>query len=167
MKKFTTRQLALNGIVAGLYAAVTLLTASFSYSNIQFRIAEALCLLVALEPSLTIGLTLGCLIANLFSTVSVLDIVVGTAATLIGCLLTAHLSKPWLLPLPTILANALLVGSMLAWVMFPRGLFWEGLLLFGAEVAAGEAAVLYLLGVPLYLFLKKSGTLEQLLHPQK
>lgn len=167
MNKITTRQIALSGIVAGLYAAVTLLTASFSYSNIQFRIAEALCPLVALEPSLTIGLTLGCLIANLFSTVSALDILVGTAATLLGCLLTARLSRTWLLPLPTILTNTLLVGSMLAWVMLPRELFWEGLLLFGTEVAAGEAAVLYLLGVPLYLFLKKSGTVEQLLRPQK
>lgn len=71
----TSRQIALNGLVAGLYAAVTILTASFAYGNIQFRIAEALCPLVALEPSLTIGLTLGCLIANLFSTVSALDII--------------------------------------------------------------------------------------------
>ena len=63
MKKLTTRQIALNGVVAGLYAAVTILTASFAYGNIQFRIADALCVLVVLEPSLTIGLTLGCLIA--------------------------------------------------------------------------------------------------------
>lgn len=167
MKKLTTRQIALSGIVAGLYAAVTLLTASFSYSNIQFRIAEALCPLVALEPSLTIGLTLGCLIANLFSTVSALDMIVGTAATLIGCLLTARLSKTWLLPLPTILANTLLVGSMLSWVMMPRELFWEGLMLFGAEVAVGEIVVLYLLGIPLYLFLKRNNTLGRLLCQQK
>ena len=63
MKNYTTRQIALNGLVAGLYAAVTILTASFAYGNIQFRFAEALCPLVAIEPSLTIGLTLGCLIA--------------------------------------------------------------------------------------------------------
>ena len=30
MKKLTTRQIALNGIVAGLYAAITILTASFA-----------------------------------------------------------------------------------------------------------------------------------------
>ena len=29
MKKLTTRQIALNGVVAGLYAAITILTASF------------------------------------------------------------------------------------------------------------------------------------------
>ena len=80
MKKLNTRQIALNGVVAGLYAAITILTASFAYGDIQFRIADAMCLLVVLEPSLTVGLTLGCVIANIFSTVSVLDIVVGSAA---------------------------------------------------------------------------------------
>lgn len=78
MKHITSRQIALNGLIAGLYAVVTILTASFAYGNIQFRLAEALCLLVALEPTLTVGLTLGCLIANLFSTVSALDIIVGS-----------------------------------------------------------------------------------------
>ena len=46
MKKLTTRQIALNGVIAGLYAAITILTASFAYGNIQFRIADALCVLV-------------------------------------------------------------------------------------------------------------------------
>ena len=50
MKKLTTRQIALNGVVAGLYAAITILTASFAYGNIQFRIADSLCVLVVLEP---------------------------------------------------------------------------------------------------------------------
>ena len=81
MKKLNTRQIALNGVVAGLYAAITILTASFAYGDIQFRIADAMCLLVVLEPSLTVGLTLGCVIANIFSTVSVLDIVVGSRTT--------------------------------------------------------------------------------------
>ncbi len=51
MKHITSRQIALNGLIAGLYAVVTILTASFAYGNIQFRLAEALCLLVALEPT--------------------------------------------------------------------------------------------------------------------
>ena len=97
MKKLNTRQIALNGVVAGLYAAITILTASFAYGDIQFRIADAMCLLVVLEPSLTVGLTLGCVIANIFSTVSVLDIVVGSAATLIGCLI-AFGGMVWLWP---------------------------------------------------------------------
>ena len=135
MKKITSRQIALNGLVAGLYAAVTILTASFAYGNIQFRIAEALCPLVALEPSLTIGLTLGCLIANLFST----------------------------LPLPTILCNMLMVGAMLSAVLMPASEFWKGLAVFGAEVGAGEAVVLYILGIPLYQFIRKTKLIDKLL----
>ena len=163
MKQLSTRQIALNGIAAGLYAAVTILTASFSYGNVQFRLAEALCVLVCFEPSLTIGLTLGCLISNLFSTVSALDIFVGTAATFIACVLTAGVRKVLLVPLPSVLTNALLVGSMLSFLYMPEAEFWKGLLLMGGSVALGEAAVLYALGVPLYLFLRKSGLIETLL----
>ena len=162
MKKLTTKQIALSGVVAGLYAAITILTASFAYGNIQFRIADAMCLLVCIEPSLTIGLTLGCLIANIFSTVSVLDIVIGTAATLLGCLLTIQVKKTWILPIPTILANAVMVGAMLAFVYTPES-FWKGFAIMGAEVAAGEIVVLYLLGVPLYLTMKKTGLIGRLL----
>ena len=163
MKKLNTRQIALNGIVAGLYAAITILTASFAYGNIQFRISEALMMLLLFEPHLTIGLTIGCLIANLFSTVSVLDIVIGTAATLLACLLTTRIKKPWLAPLPTILVNAVMVGAMLSALYMPAGEFWKGLAIFGAEVGAGEAAVLYILGVPLYRFIRKTGLMDKLL----
>ena len=166
MKHITSRQIALNGLIAGLYAVVTILTASFAYGNIQFRLAEALCLLVALEPTLTVGLTLGCLIANLFSTVSALDIIVGTAATLLACLLTRYIKNTWLLPLPTILRNMLMVGAMLSWLYMPSEQFWYGLLVFGGEVGAGEAAVLYVLGIPLYYAMKKTNFIEKLLHPK-
>ena len=166
MKHITSRQIALNGLVAGLYAVVTILTASFAYGNIQFRLAEALCLLVALEPTLTVGLTLGCLIANLFSTVSALDIIVGTAATLLACLLTRYIKNTWLLPLPTILCNMLMVGAMLSWLYMPSEQFWYGLLVFGGEVGAGEAAVLYVLGIPLYYAMKKTNFIEKLLPPK-
>lgn len=166
MKKLTTRQIALNGVIAGLYAAITILTASFAYGNIQFRIADALCVLVVLEPSLTIGLTLGCLIANIFSTVSALDIVIGTAGTLLGCLLAAKVRKDWLVPVPVILANAILVGAMLAYVLTPNALL-QGFLINGGEVLLGEAAVLYALGVPLLLFFRKTGLMDRLLNGKR
>lgn len=164
MKKLTTKQIALSGVAAGLYVGITILTSSFAYGNIQFRIADAMCLLVCLEPSLTLGLTLGCLIANFFSTVSALDIIIGTAATLLGCLLTLRLKNTWLLPLPTILSNAALVGAMLSWVYMPSALFWEGFAVMGGEVALGEAVVLYVLGVPLYVYMKRAAVLDRLLY---
>ena len=100
-------------------------------------------MLVVLEPSLTVGLTLGCLISNIFSTVSALDIVIGTAGTLLGCLLAAR--------------------AMLAYVLTPDALI-QGFFINGGEVLLGEAVVLYLLGVPLLLFFRRSGLMEKLLH---
>ena len=159
MKKLTTRQIALNGVAAGLYAAITILTASFAYGNIQFRIADALCVLVVLEPSLTVGLTLGCLISNIFSTVSALG-------TLLGCLLAARVKKDWLVPVPIMLANAVLVGAMLAYVLTPTALV-QGFFINGGEVLLGEAVVLYLLGVPLLVFFRKNGVMEKLMKEKR
>jgi hypothetical protein len=87
---------------------------------------------------------------------------VGTSATLLACLLTVRIRRAWLVPLPTILCNAIIVGAMLAWVYTPAA-FWQGFALDAAEVGAGEAAVLYVLGVPLYLYLKKSNLVSRLL----
>ena len=90
--KLSIHRLTACGIIACVYAVLTVATASFAYGPIQFRIAEAMCILPFFAPWTTWGLTLGCLLANLFSPVSALDIVVGTAATLIACLLTFFFS---------------------------------------------------------------------------
>lgn len=150
-----TKKLAFGGILAAVYAVVTVLTASFAYGPVQFRIAEALCMLCYFTPSAVWGLTVGCFVSNLFSPMPI-DLVVGTAATLIGCLLARRCRRhPALIPVPVILSNAILVGLELAWVYTPEA-FLPGFLLSAVEVAAGETAVLYVLGLPLLLFLRRS-----------
>lgn len=154
--------LALNGVLAALYAVITLATASFAYGPIQFRVADALCVLPFFAPSTSLGLFLGCLIANLFSPVSTLDIVIGSAATLIGCLIAGRMKHKWLCPLPTILANTVMVGAMLACVYTPDALL-AGFLTMGAQVAAGEIAVMAALGLPLIAWLSKTNAVAKLL----
>ena len=161
MKKISIHQLTFCGILAAVYAALTIATAPFAYGGVQFRISEALCILPFFAPWTTYGLVLGCLIANLFSTVSALDIVIGTCATLIGCLLTAKVRNKWLVPLPTILANAVLVGAMLALVVTPEAPV-QGFVVFALQVGAGELAVLYILGMPLLLVMQKKRLDERL-----
>ena len=117
MKKLTTRDLAFCGVIAALYAVITLAIAPFAYGPIQFRISEALCVLPFFVPVTSLGLFVGCLVANLFSTVTTLDIVIGSAATLLGCLWTAKLRTKWLTPLPTTIVNGVMVGAMLAAVL--------------------------------------------------
>lgn len=90
---FSVKMITLNAIVAALYAVLTIVSGPLSYSYMQFRISEFLNLLVFFNPSYTLGLTLGCLLANLFSTAGMFDIIFGTLATFISCLLVIGFSK--------------------------------------------------------------------------
>lgn len=154
MKKINLHQLTFCGILAAVYAALTIAFADFAYGPIQFRLSEALCILPFFAPWTSYGLTMGCLLANLFSPVTALDIVVGTAATLLACLMTSKIRCKWLAPLPTVLCNGVIIGAMLASVLTEMS-WWKGFAVYGAQVALGELAVMYLLGLPLLLIMKK------------
>ena len=155
-KKLTTRQLAFCGLLAAVDCAVTIATAPLSYGYAQFRISEALCILPFFAPYTTLGLFAGCVLANIFSTVTALDIVVGSAATLIACLLTARSRRLGLALLPPVACNGLLVGAMLAAVLSPHA-FWQAFALMGLQVAFGELAVMLILGLPLALLIRRRG----------
>ena len=57
-------------------------------------------------------------------------------------------------------ANGVVIGAVLAW-SFARDAFWQSFLLFGAEVALGEAGVLFLLGMPLISLIPRIFHLER------
>jgi len=63
----TTRRITRNGIVAALYAAITLAIAPFGFGPVQFRISESLKVLVLFDPWLVVGIGVGTFIANWFS----------------------------------------------------------------------------------------------------
>ena len=63
----TTKQLALAGLVAALYAALTLALAPISYGPVQFRLAEALKPLALFDPCFILAFAVGNLASNLFS----------------------------------------------------------------------------------------------------
>jgi len=154
MKRISVKKMTIWAMAAALYAAITLLTASFAFGPVQFRIAEALTVLCCFAPHMTVAMTLGCFAANLFSAVSALDAVVGTGATLLACLWMSRCRRPVFAVLPNVVLNGVLVGAMLAWVYTPTA-FWQGFLLNGLQVAAGELTVMVLLGLPLYAFLRR------------
>ena len=115
--KLHTRQLTCAAIVGAAYAVLSIFGSVFgiTYGPIQCRFSEALCVLPFLMPETAWGLGVGCLIANLLSPYGILDIVVGSAATLLAALLTARCKKKWLAPLPPVAANMVLVGLVLAY----------------------------------------------------
>lgn len=88
--RFSTHQLALAGIIAGIYAGLTLLLPIPQYLGVQFRIAEAMTVLPFLCPAAIPGLTIGCFLANLLGSPMVMDWVFGTVATLLAALWTSR-----------------------------------------------------------------------------
>lgn len=110
--KITVKQLVRGAVIAALYAGITIFTEAISFGPVQFRVSEALTLLPFLMPEAVWGLTLGCLIANLFGG-TVLDIIFGTLATFLAALITKKIKKLWLTPLPVILCNGIIVGAVI------------------------------------------------------
>lgn len=146
MRKFTTRDLSLAAIIAAVYAVLTLILPIPAFTGIQVRLSEALTVLPFLFPATAPGLVIGCFIANLFSPYA-LDVVFGTAATLIACIMTQHMPNRYLAPLPPVICNAVIVGAEIAW--FETGFasaFWPAYAFNAFTVGFGELLACYILG---------------------
>ena len=146
-----TKNLCLSALIAALYAALAF--QPISYGAVQFRISEALTLLPVLFPQAVPGLTLGCLISNLFNPMgaTVYDVVFGTLATLIAAVLTWRMrASIWVRALPPVLCNAVIVGLVLTYA-YGIDMLWMNML----TVGLGEAVVCYVLGVPMIKLLSR------------
>lgn len=149
------RYITLSATIAALYVVLTLISAAFGLSSgaIQLRISEALCVLVALTPAAIPGLTIGCLISNLIASANILDIVFGTLATFLGALGGYYLrKKKWLITLPTLLSNVIIVPLV---IVYGFGVKDMALPLVALTVGIGEFLSATVLGTGLLLILQK------------
>ena len=129
--------------IAAIYVVLTVVFAPISFGPVQLRIAEALTILPLFTPAAIPGLFLGCVLANLIGGAIVWDVVFGSLATLIGAVLGYRLrSNRWLVPLPAVLSNALIVPPVLR---FGYGVDLP-LPLMALYIALGEIAGCYILG---------------------
>lgn len=152
-----TRFLAQAGLIAALYALLTVALAPISSGLVQCRVSEALCVLPWFTPAAAPGLFVGCLIANLVTGAPLYDVLFGSLATLLAALATYALRRRGapkaLAPLPSVVLNAVIVGALLYYVYdLPVGLALAML-----SVAAGQAIACYALGLPLLLALERFG----------
>jgi uncharacterized membrane protein len=137
-------------IIAAMYAALchlqNLLLSGSASMAIQFRVAEALCVLAMFTSAAIPGLTVGCFVFNLtFSGALPLDIVFGTLASFLAGQTMWWLRKHrWVAFAMPALFNAVLVGWELT--VYIGQAFWFNALC----VAIGEAVVLYTLGAALH-----------------
>ncbi len=162
----TTKKLTAAALTGAAYAALSYFGSVFgiTYGTVQCRFSEALCVLPFFLPETAWGLGIGCLITNLLSPYGVLDIVVGSAATLLAALLTARCKSPALAPLPPVVTNTVLVGLVLAYEQAgTSAAFWPTYALNALSVGLGEAAACYGLGSLLLHVLGRSKVFQRYL----
>ena len=127
-------------MIAAIYVVLTLLANAFGLANyaIQVRFSEALTILPFFTPAAVPGLFVGCILSNILTGCLPLDTVFGSLATLIGALGTYAIGRisrkaigaarsalepqkksaiyKFLVPLPPIISNTLIVKFVLAYV---------------------------------------------------
>lgn len=146
------------GLIAGLYCVLTVLIAPLSYGQVQFRFAEALTILPLFYPEAVVGLTAGCFIANVLGN-GILDLFLGTFATLISALLTYFVGKKtkkfivklFFGELFPIVVNALLVPFTFVAFSELKSVYFIGVL----TVGGGQLAVIVTLGSFLAVALRR------------
>jgi uncharacterized membrane protein len=152
MKENQTRNLVFSALIAAIYVVLTLLLRPISYGPIQFRVSEALCVLPYFTPAAIPGVFIGCLISNLLGGAVLMDIVFGSLATLIGAIGSWLLRRNrWLVSLPPILSNTLIIPWVLKFAYGSEDLVWYMMITIGI----GEILAIGVLGQLLISVLAK------------
>ena len=168
MKNLSVRRLVRCAVIAAVYVVVCLVLAPFSYGAVQVRVAEALCLLPVFGAEYIVGVTLGCFLANLLGS-TVVDVVFGTLATLLACLVTYKLRdirvKGLAIPasLPPVVFNMIIVGAFEITFFFSDGAPTAMLAGFNAvTVGIGELISCTILGVALVKLIESNAGLNKI-----
>ena len=153
-----TKYITKSAMIATLYIILTYITNLFGLANgaIQIRISEALTILPCFTVAAIPGLAIGCLVSNVITGCTVLDIVFGTIATLIGAIGTYMLRKyKYIAVLPPIVSNTVIIPCVLIYATGISVSFWYVAL----TVCIGEFISCGLFGIYLYNVLKKKNSL--------
>ena len=166
--KLSVTRLVRCAVIAAVYVVLCLALAPFSYGAVQVRIAEALCLLPVFGAEYIVGVTLGCFLANLLGS-TVIDVVFGTLATLLACLVTYKLRdvrvKGLAIPasLPPVVFNMLIVGAFEITFFFSDTAPTAALAAFNAvAVGIGEIISCTILGVALVKLVESNEGLKRI-----
>lgn len=158
MKKQKSYFITEAAIIAALYVVLTLAINAINLASgaIQVRISEALTILPYFTPAAVPGLTIGCLISNLIAGASgvmnIFDVIFGTIATLLGAYGSYALRKhKWLVPLPPIISNTLIIP----WILHLAYGIPGGVPFFMVTIGIGEILSCGILGMALLTVLQK------------
>ena len=173
MTKVNIRKIVFAGLIAALYIALTVASYPLAYEAVQFRISEALTILPFFFPFAVPGIVIGVFISNLIGPFGLVDAIVGGSASLIAALATMWIGMRWreykwskvLACFPPVIFNAVIIGALIAFYMVGVSDFEVFLIAFvsnGLWVGLGQLIVLYVLGLPLMIYLPKTKIIDKL-----
>ena len=156
MQKISVLFVTQAAVIAALYVVLTFVSSSLGLASgeIQIRLSEMLVILPAFTPAAIPGLFLGCLLSNLLTGCTVIDIIFGSLATLIAAIISYQLRNhkyPLLVTLPPVVTNMIVVPFILKFsygVPLPIPVMM-------ATVGIGEVISCVVLGSVLYFALDK------------
>ena len=127
------------GLVAAIYVVLTVALAPFSYGAVQFRVSEMLNNLAVFNKRYVWALTIGCVIANLWSSLGAVDVVFGSLQTLLmtglSYFLGRFVNKKWQkLAIAVVICTAMMWMIALELFLISKAPFWATYL----TVALGE-----------------------------
>ena len=155
--RFNTKKLAVVTVFAALYAVGVVFLAPISFGIVQVRVADAmlpLAMIFGLPGAL--GLSLGCLVSNVFGGLGIVDIVGGASANLVACTLAWYIGRKgrgaqrFLGTVAITAVVALIVGGYLSWLLqVPLEISLLGVLI-------GEMIAVNLIGFPIEEAIRRS-----------
>ncbi len=159
----TTKKIVRAGLIAGIYIVLSLITFPVASGAIQFRIAEALCVLPLLFVEAIPALFVGCMLSNLITGCMILDVFLGSTITLVASLCTFFvgkvLKKNWLKivfgGIFPVLLNAFLLPII--WIL-AYGVIEYVYYLQVVFLLISQSISIYALGTPLFFAFKSKLT---------
>lgn len=130
------------GLIAAMYVVLTLSASGLAYGPIQFRLSETLNNLAVFNKRYIWAVTIGCVIANIWSSLGVADVIFGSLGSLMMTSLSYWLSKyakttTGKLMISVAVCTFSMWSVALELYLISRAPFWETYL----TVAVGEFAV--------------------------
>jgi len=145
-------------VYAALYAALVVVLGAFSYGPVQIRIADTM---LAAVPLLglpgVLGHTLGVFIANIFSTVGLIDLL-NTIPSFVMSFVVYYVYKQTkndYTVIGTCLAYSFVIGTTVGWML--SSVYSLPLLVTITYVIIGNIIATVLIGWPVFKVLKKTG----------
>lgn len=166
MENRKLKRLVTSALLAATYCVLALALPMASFGPVQFRVSEALTILPVFSPAAITGVTLGCFLTNCVGVALGVtfpqDILFGTLATLLGCVLTWALrgarvkGLPVLSALAPVVCNTVIIGwEINAFFLDTPSL--AGFVTSALGVGLGELAACCVLGLLLAVLLERSG----------